>query len=366
MLEIAARKGHDQTEVGASGRVADSLPFEIERQLIAQIQNQDGRSEDAAERLIAAYRRLVYKIVHSLRNRHSDSEGKWDEMVIAGEMAVLRAARKFDLKRPTKFFPYCKCFVYGTVWVAAFEGFSRLSLPLAYWKRALAIRSAFASLGEDASVEEIAEASGVSEETVEQLWSAANKTMELGAIQMDFADPEDADCLETREIADLRARLDILTDVERDSLEAVYGGDDPAVVARTHLMRAADVGIVAGRALDKIRTSIPKKSTRAHRRTYEVTEDEKPEESREEKMVKTRYMSIRTAARVLECSPQLIKKMIERKDDPLPSVHLAGYNLRRIPVDLFDEWERRWRRAAGMPVALADDEVVGPTSELSS
>ncbi len=221
---ILTSRGDGHKELGSA------LPWEYERALIQRIQAGDSSAEPV---LLRGYDLLVKKHVYSMLNRHARASGLKEDMTIAGQLGVIRAANLFNLtkkhgKRPIKFFPYAEGFVRGRIWFVALEEFSALKIPPNLLSEAAAIRSELAAKGSEATDKEVAEMLNIPVGKVQVLWSASNNAMSLSSVR-------DEDSLQALGYTIERPELDPriahlvegLTDYERDAIDSAICLSEP-------------------------------------------------------------------------------------------------------------------------------------------
>ena len=228
----------------------DVLPYEYERELIRRVQAGDASAE---ERLVRGYARLIADCIRRLLTPQRKRLEIDRDMATAGELAVVRAARRFDLSRGNKFFPYCRRFVELSVWTAGFDGFSASSLSPMEFRRAAMLRAAAETLGFGADIAELAEMAGIDEDRAAELLPAA-LAPHRGSLEWIGEDPAfDGDDPPTAE----EAAVQSLTEFERDCADAVYAKVwTVSAAARRHGVGAEDVYDGARRAAEKLRAAL--------------------------------------------------------------------------------------------------------------
>lgn len=246
-MQISHSAGH--SELGSA------LPWEYERALIARIQAGDSTAEPV---IVRGYARLVKKTASRLLNPHARRLELEGDMRIEGQIAVVRASRSFNLSKGNKFFPYCKPFVYLSMWTVSLDYFSALRLPATLLRKASQVRAGLAALGSAATPEEIAEFCGIDPSEVRELWSASNHAMRYDHLEDPdmFADIEPIGQGEnaSEPMKKLAEMLKDLDQCERDCLNAVYAETEPIErVAEQYRIHPDDAKDIARRVIERLR-----------------------------------------------------------------------------------------------------------------
>jgi RNA polymerase sigma factor (sigma-70 family) len=246
---ILTSRGDGHRDIGSA------LPWEYERALIQRIQAGDASAEPV---IVRGYSRLVKKTASRLLNPHARRLELQEDMAIEGQIAVIRASRSFNLSKGNKFYPYCKPFVYLSMWTVSLDYFSALRLPATLLRKASQVRAGLASLGSAATPEEIAEFCGLEPDDVREIWSASNHAMRYDHLEDPdvFADGEKASEPEhpSESMKKLIGMLAELDQCERDCLEAVYAETGPIEkVAESYGLHVDDARDIARRSMERMR-----------------------------------------------------------------------------------------------------------------
>lgn len=205
---------------------------EEERELAKQIHGNDPvRRRQALDRLVAANLRLVVKIAHDFKNLGLEFE----DLVSEGNIGLMTAAEKFDPDKCPRFSPYAGWWVKQAMRKALNRQSRTIYIPDDAFVRLCKIRSArnalAAKLGRMPSEYEIAEHTGIAEETVHYINTAATDVHSMsdtidkdpdaptfGDLLAEAPNPEGSPAKEA-----LLDALEHLSDAERLYIEGIYG-----------------------------------------------------------------------------------------------------------------------------------------------
>lgn len=202
---------------------------EEERRLAEQIHGKDAdASRRAVDRLVTANLRLVVKIAHDFKG----SGLEFDDLVAEGNVGIMVAARRFSPDLCPRFSCYAAWWIKQAMRKAINRSSRTIRVPEEAYARLRRVRAARAvlwtELGRAPNVAELAEESGLAEQSVRDIERAATDVMELDAAMDEdgrtyadtVADESDSRRVSAEPLLDAVAALD---DVSRSLVESVYG-----------------------------------------------------------------------------------------------------------------------------------------------
>ena len=202
---------------------------EEERRLAEAIHGSDREaSERAVERLVTANLRLVVKIAHDFKG----SGLEFDDLVAEGNVGIVVAARRFSPDLCPRFSCYAAWWIKQAMRKAINRTSRTIRIPEEAYARLRRVRAAratlWSSLGRAPNATELAEESGLTEQSVRDIERAATDVMELDASMDDdgrtYAETVADESVSTRESSEpLLEAVAALDDLSRTLVECVYG-----------------------------------------------------------------------------------------------------------------------------------------------
>jgi RNA polymerase primary sigma factor len=215
--------------------------------------------ESARQRMITSNLRLVV----SIAKRYRGTGMPLIDLIQEGIIGLIRAVEKFDWRRGLKFSTYATWWIRQAVQRGIANKSREIRLPVHVLEREQRIarveRTVLAATGKDATTEEIASKSGMSQEQVRETLSTARVVTSLerpvgqagedGLGDLIAADePEPIEAVDRRlQHASVRLALQTLPAQERQVIELRFGLED----GRPRTLR--EVGTTIGRGAERVR-----------------------------------------------------------------------------------------------------------------
>jgi len=179
--------------IGAGRETAASLMVSRRDRRQKQEQIEDGNN--AFETIIVFNQRLVISIAKSLAYRRKKLT--WMDLIQEGNVGLIRAAKKFDYRRGYKFSTYATWWVRQAM-TRAIEDFGRtVRIPVHFAtvvnRFQMRWHSEFQRLEREPTVEEMAEAHGISVERAQYINSVSKHCVSLDAPVFGYEDDESSD-----------------------------------------------------------------------------------------------------------------------------------------------------------------------------